>query len=87
MPLKSAVNCVTKMKAQQAQLDEELRQVQEEADHEEKEHVEEAACQQKKCEGERRRGRNVNRRMLGPRRRKLMRLRPSIKRRLWQCRS
>ena len=45
MPPKSAADHITKMKAQQAQLDEELRQAQEEVDQEEKEHAE-VACQE-----------------------------------------
>ena len=46
MPPKSAADHVAKMKAHQAQLDKELKQVQEEANHKEKEHVEEVAWQQ-----------------------------------------
>ena len=40
---KSATDCIAEMKAQQAQLDRELKQVQEEADREEKERTEVAA--------------------------------------------
>ena len=52
MPPKSAMDCITEMKACQAQLDRELKQVQDEANHEEKQHVEEAAWEKWRREEE-----------------------------------
>jgi len=43
---KTAMDRLSEMKAFQAQLDQELKKAQKEADHKEKEHADEAACPQ-----------------------------------------